>query len=205
MKDVSQHKRVALLAGLVIASSFVSSVAMAAGNLNARLHGPYAFTSTRTCTVAREPFDGPYFLIPNVASNTIFRQTATESGIYTFNGDGTATIEGRSITLNTTNTSVGASILSVTEFTTNVNYSVNEDGTVDVATTGAFRFVFGPQVGVTGTTTGQTGRLQIAHGNTMLVSAPKDVPTMETITQSNGFLGYRLCVRSTVLTKLTGN
>jgi hypothetical protein len=206
MKDILKFERLSLLAGFVLACSFVSSVATAAGNLDAQLRGSYAFTSARTCTFAREPFDGPNLLIPNVDPATIFRQTATDSGIYTFNGDGTGTIVGRSTNLNTTATTPGTSIISVVEFTTNVKYSVNEDRTVDVATAAAFTFVF-PQVTppVTGTTEGQTGRLQIAHGNTMLVTAPGATPTMEIIKQSNGFIGYRLCVRDTVLTKLTGD
>jgi hypothetical protein len=106
--------------------------------------------------------------------------------------------------MNITNT--GGSFNSISDFTANVNYTVNPDGTVDTTVSSSFETVAGAGVGNTGRVSGQVGRSQISHGNTMLVTAPAQEVAVETldITPFGGlpFLQYRICVRSTTQTML---
>lgn len=167
------------------------------------VHGAYAFTQTRTCTVSNLPFAGPTFAIPSGA--LLFRQAASDSGVTTFHDDGTGISTGRSSSMNLT--AFGGGVLSISEIVTTFEYTVNADGIVertDVSTT--FVTVLGSGTGNTGTVSGQVSRLQLAHGRSMLVSAPQEEITTETqvITPVVGDVvtQYRLCVRSFVGTRV---
>lgn len=202
---MSRTTRLLFLGAAVVAAvgvGLATSSAEAQGNLNARLRGAYAATVARTCTISNMAFVGPNLAIPPGAS--VSRQAASDSSVVTFNGDGTGTTTGRTSSMNLTAT--GGGILSISEFSSTFDYLVNPDGTVEtsnILTT--FETVF-PPGGSTGTTSGRVGRLQIADGNSMLVSAPAEQITMETQTitppTGNPFAQYRLCVRSAVYTKL---
>lgn len=135
----------------------------------------------------------------------MFRQAASDSGVTTFHGDGTGTSTGRSSSMNLT--AFGGGVLSISEIVTTFEYTVNADGIVertDVSTT--FVTVLGSGTGNTGTVSGQVSRLQLAHGRSMLVSAPQEEITTETqvITPVVGDVvtQYRLCVRSLVATRV---
>lgn len=201
MRNFVRVAQLALVPGFALIATGMVSVAEAAGNLNAHLRGAYASTTARTCTVSPVPFGGNFVVPPGTF---VFRQTAADNGITTYNGDGTATFIGRTSSMNITNT--GGSFNSISDVTADVNYAVNPDGTVDTTVSSTFATVVGAGVGNTGTTTGQVGRLQISHGKTMLVSAPAEQITVETqdITPPGGspFTQYRLCVRSTTQTRL---
>jgi len=206
MRNVVKLAQLALVSGFALVGTAIPSLAAAAGNLDAHLRGSYAFTTTKTCTALVAPylFVPPSFAIPpNVPSSALFRQSTSDAGIFTFNGDGTATATGTSRVMNITTTSPGSSPVSVSEFTSAIDYTVNSDGTVDTATTADFTLVF--PAGPTGTVTGSVSRLQIAGGNTMLVSAPSGDPTLETLTFGGVPVQTRICVRSTTATKLPGN
>lgn len=205
MSRTARFTQLALVLGIVVGAGGAATLGEAQGNLNARLRGTYAFTQSRTCTVAGLPFVGPTFAIPSFTF--FFRQAASDSGVITFNGNGTGTTTGRSSTMNIT-AGPGPGILSVSEFTRDFNYAVDPDGTVDTAGVTVFQTVLGSGTGNTGTVTGGVGRLQIAHGNTMLVSAPQEQITDETVvinfpTPPGGSVTqHRLCVRSLTATKL---
>jgi hypothetical protein len=98
-------------------------------------------------------------------------------------------------------------ILSVTEFSSTFDYTVHPDGTFDTFTSTVFETVLGSGVGNTGTVSGQVGRLQLAHGTKMYVSAPRQQIANETlvITPPVGapFTQHRICVRSTTASKLS--
>jgi hypothetical protein len=205
MKNVKRLTQSALTSALALVGFGMAPFAAAAGNLDAHLRGSYAFTAVRTCTalVAPHSFVPPSFAIPpNVPAGALFRQSASDAGIITFNGDGTGTASGTSRVMNITTTGAGTPPVSVSEFTNAIEYTVNADGTVDTATTSDFTLVF--PTGPTGMVTGQVNRLQIAGGNTMLVSAPSGDPIVETITFSGVPVQSRLCVRSTTAVKLPG-
>jgi len=208
MRNVVRLAQLALVSGFALVGTAIPSLAAAAGNLDAHLRGSYAFSTTRTCTISPLPYVGDTFALPILPPGFSFsRQTNSDSGIITFNGDGTGTSTGRASGLNITST--GGPILFLSDFTTTFNYTANPDGTVDTtSTSGNFETVFGAGLGTTGTSSGQVGRLQISHGNTMLVSAPAERVAVETLvfTPPTGpqFTQYRLCVRSITATMLPG-
>lgn len=188
-------------AGLVAALT----VAGAAPTVEARmtLNGEYAFTTARSCTVAISPFDidasGNPTRIPE--TGVAFRQDAVDSGIITFNVDGTGTSVGRSKTMNISNTTVGASIVGISEFSGPITYTVNADNTVDVSFgVVTFTTILGGGIRNTGTVSPRTARLQIGNGGNAIVSAPATTIEQETlvITPPFGptFMQYRLCTRS---------
>ena len=201
MRNFVRVAQLALVPGLALITIAMASVAEAGANLNAHLRGAYAVTTARTCTVSPVPFQGENLDIPPGAF--VFRQTAVDNGITTYHGDGTATFAGRTSSININST--GGSAISISDVTADIEYTVNPDGTVDTAISSRFALVF-PATGLTGTTTGQVGRSQISHGNTMLVSAPQGKVSVETqvLTPLAGvpFTQYRLCVRSATQTKL---
>jgi hypothetical protein len=109
--------------------------------------------------------------------------------------------------MNITSTTTTAPI-SVSEFTTTFEYTVNADGIVDTKSLSNFKIVFGsPSVlGHEGTVSEQHGRLQISHGNSMLVTAPSGDPIVE-VQNLPGAIPedqYRICVRSGTFVKLPG-
>lgn len=213
MRNIVRFAQLALVPGFALMTGGIAPAAMAkdGDHHNAHLRGAYAFTTARTCTVIQapgNPFGPPPFAIPSPLppGAGLFRQSTTDAGITTFNGDGTATSTGRSRTMNIN--AAGGAPVSVSEFTSAINYTVNPDGTVDTETSSAFTIVF-PSVPTptTGTVTNQTGRLQITRRKNILVSAPSEDPTVETVVLTPAppgipFTQSRICVRSTILTKL---
>jgi hypothetical protein len=134
-----------------------------------------------------------------------FRQTSSDAGILTFNGDGTGSAEGSFSTMDVTAT--GVAIISVSEFTASFDYTVNSDGSVDMTMhTYPFEGVAGRGVGDPGTVSGHIERYQISHGNSMLIGARRASFTVETVafTLRPASPRYRICVRSTTATKLPG-
>jgi len=214
MRNSVRVKQLAVVTGVALFTTGVAAVANDEGNLNASLRGRYAFTTKRTCTSSPVPFTPPFFNV-SPAGSTL--QTSSESGIITYHGNGKADQSGRGsqlsfsspfIPIAGTNVLTGAATASIVEFTSRVNYTVNPDGTVETATESDFTIVF-PAPGSTGTTTGTVGRLQIADGKSMLVSAPAEALTVETVNvippAGSPFTSYRICSRSTTQTKLPGN
>jgi len=186
---------------------FVNAIGGIAPAVEARtnLNGTYAFTQVRSCTVANSPFDddpsGAPTRIP--ATGVVARQVAEDSGITTFNADGTGTTSGRSSSMNISNTTVGASILSITEFSVPFTYTVNADNTVDInngVTT--FATVLGGGAGNTGTVDPRSARLTIGNGANTLVRAPRTEIEQETLHFNNQTTQYRLCTRSVTLVKM---
>lgn len=192
------------VAALLLAVAMVFAVGVAgAWGQDDRLTGSYEFTTKRTCTVAGLPFEPPVFAIP-AGTPFLFRQANVDSGVFTFNGDGTGSIHGRSKVMNLTAT--GGGVLSISEFTAPLAYTVNLDGSVDlVLGPSSFEVLEGAGVGNTGSTTGIGGRLLILPGN-MLMTAPAEGIRNETVVLSfaggGGVTQHRICVRSTVARKL---
>ncbi len=217
MRNVVKLAQLALVPGFALMGTGIQSPPAAAANLEAHLRGSYAFTITRACTYSPLPFVGPVFALPSLTTpppvpplppgSSIYRQSGADSGIVTFNGDGTGTSTGRSRSMNITSTTTTAPI-SVSEFTTTFEYTVNGDGIVDTKSLSNFKIVFGsPSVlGNEGTVSEQRGRLQISHGNSMLVTAPSGDPIVE-VQNLPGAIPedqYRICVRSGTFVKLPG-
>src|SRR3990172_2257420 len=92
-----------LLIALALAGG---SLALADDDLNARLHGEYAVTQIHFCVQANVP--GQVFAGLQVPSGGATTRTLSNEGVLTFNGDGTGTIAGKSLSMNHNATGSGA-------------------------------------------------------------------------------------------------
>ncbi len=135
------------------------------------LNGTYASTTIQVCSTANTPLgidaSGAPTIIP---AGGVSRNSIVSTGTITFNGDGTGTSVGQSQGMNISNTTVGASIFSITNFTLAFTCTVNDDNTVDitfgVADTAT---ISGGGTGNTGTTTGTIRSFRIGKGGNTLV------------------------------------
>lgn len=176
------------------------SVATAAQGKEARLHGQYAFSTTRICV--NNPPNDP---LPNINANFAFsnRSVAKLTGVNSYDGAGNGSITGTTTSYNFSTTSPGQPV-SVTEFTGTFNYEVSADGIVrEFNYYVTFTITAGAASGNTGTVTGVENSRRIVQGNTALISLSDDPSTVETVTQTN-LAGpfYRICKRNTTLFKM---
>jgi len=192
---------VAALSSAILVGTAIPSPAAAGGNHDARLRGSYAYTTAKSCVQSLNEIAPPFYAVQSILS----RQSSSDSGILTFNGDGTASAVGTTRTMD--NTAPGGTLVTVNAFTSDISYSVNADGTVDMVTNLASFHVVFPPFNVVGTSTGDTSRLQIADGNSMLVSAPSEEYSVERIdfVTNQSTPRYRICTRSTTAVKLPEN
>jgi hypothetical protein len=182
---------------------FVHAVGGVPPTVEARthLHGTYISEGFRSCTVASTPFNNDPSGAPTVISGEVFRQNAVDAGTFTFNEDGTGTQTGRSTTLGISTTAVGASILSISEFTVPFTYVVSADSTLDISFgEGTFAIVLGEGAGETGTTSPRSDHLQLGQGANEFVAGPSTHIEQETVhfnlPHGGALTQYRLCVRS---------
>jgi hypothetical protein len=223
MRNSVKVTQVALVTGFTLISTGIASVAEAQGNLNARLRGAYASAVTKTCVVSSLPFEGPNLAIPQVPpppapAPVITRNIQSNSGIITFNGDGTATAIGRYSNLTIAQaTSVGSPVvntpgfapLALGDFSSDITYAVYPDDTVDTEQTTIAVSVFPVfPTPFTSKIIGTLGRLQISQDHKTLISAPQTEASVEPVfspptatTPAN----YRICINHVVLTKIRGD
>jgi hypothetical protein len=157
-----------------------------------KLKGEYAFTGTVGCLTATGGFDAN--LQPLVGST--FISSLSVEGVRVFNPDGTGTATATFVTIGLGGASSGMWSQSFT-------YTVNSDDTFVVQ-------LAGPLTGtiLTGVRTGQTLSFDFPpltgliskDGNTLTLAHV--VPTVETLTFSNGDVQPRICHRSHVLVKM---
>ena len=170
-------------------------------DLHKLLHGDYVATGENTCLVALPPGFNPN-LTP---MDGRFSFSSSTQGLWTFHGDGTGTVQSRSVSVTHPDTpvTVGGASSSDTN-TESFTYTVAPDGTVTVVSglvTGTER---------TGSRAGQTFTIasfpvltgRIALNGTSLTLAT-EAPTVEVVTFSNGDVHDRICHRSRLLLKLT--
>ena len=160
------------------------------------LNGTYAYTTARTCIVVNSPFFVDASGNPTIISGTVSRQSAVDSGIATFNADGTGTTTSRTSSLSLTAT--GGSVQSISENASPFTYRVTADDMVDVDFGQVtFTIVLGGGTGNTGTVGPRSNRFQIVNGGQTLVSAPPNAIEQEILQTTGASPQYRLCNRST--------
>jgi hypothetical protein len=102
-------RRILSVLFVVLLASAISGVTSSV-EARTKLHGAYAFTTARSCTVTNSsPTGTPFGIDPTgmptlIPTAGVFRQEAADSGVETFNEDGTGISIGRSKTMNTSNT-----------------------------------------------------------------------------------------------------
>jgi len=167
--------------------------------LNELLQGDYGFTGEGTCLGALPPGFNPN-LTP---IDGRFTSSFSTQGVLTFNGDGTGTVQSRSVSVTHPDTPVTLGGASSSDTHASFTYTVASDRVVTV--------VSGPVTGtvLTGSRTGQTFTIdpfpsltgRIARDPKSLTLASEE-PTVEVETYSNGDVYSRICHRSRVLLKL---
>jgi hypothetical protein len=169
-------------------------------DLNTLLHGDYVATGENTCLVALPPGFNPN-LTP---MDGRFSFSSSTQGLWTFHGDGTGTVQSRSVSVTHPDTPVTLGGASSSDTNTeSFTYTVAPERTVTV--------VSGQVTGteLTGSRAGQTFTIasfpvltgRIALGRQSLTLATEE-PTVEVVTFSNGDVHDRICHRSRILLKL---
>jgi hypothetical protein len=174
--------------------------AVDADDFNQLLHGDYAFTGEATCLVALGGFSSTLTPLPGGR----FVVSFSVQGVRTFNGDGTGTLSGRSVSITHSDNPVQGGSAAANDFVASFTYSVAPDRTFTSAVTGPLTGTF-----VAGPRTGQTFSIDpfplvagmIAQDNKNLTLAHPE-PTVETQTFSNGDVHPRICHRSRILLRL---
>jgi hypothetical protein len=161
-----------------------------------QLKGEYAFTGEMTCFTSLQGFD------ENLDAQGIsFLQSYTVQGVWTFNGDGTGSREGRSVGLAGAIPALNLPPSANSEdFQASFRYTLGPDGTFTTELTS-------PLTGtvLTGRRAGQTFTIDqirltgIISKDKKTLTVATEEPEIETLTYSNGNVHKRICHRSRVL------
>ncbi len=192
-----------------------------------KLKGSYAFTGSAACLFAPGSSTSPP-PVNNTTPNTnagfdsalqpMFRETSFSTsfaveGIRIFNGDGTGTVSGNEVGLAVPPTPGNLTIFphfppsaSQATFSYSFNYAFNPDGSFTTTVTGSLTgsFQAGPRNGQTFTVSNFPQFLGLPSQNSDTLTLANLVPTVETITYSNGDVWPRICHRSRVLIWMGG-
>ncbi len=162
-----------------------------------QLMGEYAFTGEASCVVSFTGFNSD-----QTTKDGRFVVSFNVQGISTFNGDGTGTFQGRSVsTFNPVPPFVSVPVgASSSDFQGSRTYIVAPDGTFTSELNGPLtgQILTGPRAGQT-FTVDQLPLKGFISRNGQTLTMATDVPTVETVTYSNGNVEYRICHRSRVL------
>jgi len=193
MKKLSTVTTIAVSLSFLLILVWAAVAAADPGNPK-RLHGDYAFTGEATCITSPLGFDPD--LTPK---GTYFITWFSVQGVWTFNGDGTGTREGRAVSV------IGAPFpgASSQDFQAPFTYVVGPNGTFTTA-------LSSPLTGMvlTGTRAGQTFTIDqiqltgIISKDKKSLTIAADEPQIETVTYSDGTVHPRICHRSRVLLRL---
>ena len=185
------------------------------------LKGNYAFTGTGACLFAPGSSTSasmPGNITPNTNSGfdmslqpTNFMKSFSNSfaveGIRTFKGDGTGTVTGTEVGITVPPTPDGADFphfppsASSATFSYSFTYTFNADGSFTNTVTGSITGTFqaGPRSGQTFSVSNFPQLVGMTSQNNSALTLANLMPTVETITFSNGDVWPRICHRSRVL------
>jgi hypothetical protein len=188
---------------MLLSASIVGMLICAANAIadSPQLQGTYGFTRSFRCIVSSSGFDPNDFHAFDGASG----DTLAEYGTFTFNGDGTGTIDSTNIAIIQPNLTPGASLSHVT---TPFRYVVNRDGSWGVLGGGTYSGTIpvGPRAGQTFTVTNSTPSTGWISVNAQTLTLTTLRPNIETITYYSGGVQVasfeRICHQSTTLISL---
>ena len=184
-----QRVFVSSILGVVLAAAAAQAEP---ADLNQILQGDYVLTGTDRCIASPAGFTAN--LIPKGPSVGIASSVQTLS---TFNGDGTGTGHGRSVTVQDPPFAPSSS-----DFSFSFTYDVAPDGTVTVQNGLLTATILtGPSAGETFTIDHTTTVGHISEDHKTLTLAA-DTPDPEIQTFSTGFVQHRICTRERVGIKL---
>lgn len=189
----------------LVSAAWLTRAEAAPQDFNRLLRGDYAFTGEAVCLVSEEGFKTNF--TPNVPGTTWVLSFSIQ-GVRTFNGDGTGSVVGRTVSVTHPSTAAGFPGVAARmhELSGSFTYSVAPDRT--------FAVEQGPltQIGVAGPGTGQTAIIEginfsgfISQDHKTLVVST-DEPTIEkrTAALSDGSVDvdYRICHRARTAIKI---
>jgi hypothetical protein len=192
-------KKLSILTMIAVSLSFLvilvwAEVAAADPGNPKRLHGDYAFTGEAACITSPLGFN-----LDLTPKGNHFITWFSVQGVWTFNGDGTGTREGRAVSV------IGAPFpgASSQDFQAPFTYTLGPDGTFTTV-------LSSPLTGtvLTGQRAGQTFTIDqiqltgiISKDKNSLTIASEE-PQIETVTYSDGDVHPRICHRSRILLRL---
>ena len=167
------------------------------------LKGDYAFTDAASCLISTTVKGGVAqspsgFTADLEVNGPSFIQSSSTQGDRTFNGDGTGTVSGTTVTITYDN---GSPSGGSAQFTFSFTYVVHPDGTFTTnVVPGSYSgtIIAGPGTGLTFTIDNIPVAGTASKDNKTLTLATAS-PTVETVTISNGDVQERICHRSSVL------
>jgi len=179
---------------LVMAGTFISAAAFADDHAS-RLHGTYALTGSSYCiqdsaSLGFNPNFSPKGPVASF-SNTV-------EGVMVFNADGTGTVNSRSFAVDAGAGSSGDSLYQIT-------YTIGPNGKLSVkAVPGTYSstILTGPNAGLTQVVDVPDTSGFIGEGARAIILAPP-VPTVQTVTRSNGTQFARICNGSLIATRIS--
>lgn len=179
-----------------------------------KLKGEYAFTGTGTCLYSIPSSAGGGGFNANLQPNPnsrVYSQPSSVQGVRTFNGDGTGTVKGTTVSITPPPTPAGipcpgpgcfSPFASSSTFEASFTYTVQNDGTFTSQLSGLMtgQVLSGPNAGQT-FTIDVPPLVGLIGDNAKTLTIAHVVPVVETITQ-NGTPFPRICNRSRVLVKM---
>jgi hypothetical protein len=186
--------------------------AVAQGELCLHRHGRLSFCAgVEYLTTITGQHDAEYRFWfrhgPTIIPSKSFSNSFAVEGVRTFNGDGTGTVTGSEMGITVPPTPDGATFphfppsASSATFSYSFTYTFNNDGSFTNMVTGSITGTFqtGPRSGQTFTVSNFPQLLGMSSQNSSALTLATLVPTVETITYSNGDVWPRICHRSRVL------
>jgi len=196
--------KLAVFVVIAIIATFISAAMALAfekyknsGKDSKAIHGEYAATAVSSCIGSiAYPFNEK--LQPTGSPDTIFNNTATSKAIWTFNGDGTGAVQGRSVGINLSMNANSAD--TSMEFT----YEVMHNGMIKIfpgLVEG--KYLTGPSPGATYTVSGMVPEEGYVSSDHKTITLGSVTPGVVTLTFSNlPFQVYAICNYSRVLIRL---
>jgi hypothetical protein len=165
-----------------------------------QLKGSYGFTGTAGCLIPSSGFNGRL-----QALGTSFSRSFSVEGIRTFNGDGTGTVMGTTVSIVPPPTMGFLPSASSADFQFSFNYTVSGDGSwTSTMVPGSYieNITAGPRAGQTATVDAIPPIVGMISKNGMTLTGAHLVPTVETVTFSNGDVEQQICHRSRIFISL---
>lgn len=184
----------------------VETTADAGPNLNARLRGDYAFNATLACVQNQAGFGaapGLQVLTPGPGQTGANTRTISVDGVIRFNGDGTGTAQARALTVIHNFTFPSAQPVGESEFTVDVSYTVNPDGTFTAELTVSGDILSGISAGLPLEISDIMRQGRIGQGGQTLIISNTFANVEDVLVGTTSF--KRICGRSGAAVRITPN
>ena len=190
------------LAAASAAMLLLAALPASAQDRTKQLRGDYAFTGTAVCTSSPAGFS-PSFVPLGGTSESSFGTT----GVVTFNGDGTGTLQGRTVTQPGAVQGLQPGTVQALDTVIPITYSVAADRTLTVVQgTSLNTFVAGTFAGLQNSSSGVPPFVGHLSSDRKSIVFGSFEPGVETLTSPSGpGLNQRICFRSFTAIRITAS